>query len=207
MALARIVVLISGRGSNLGALLAAEREGRLGGAVALVVSNRPDAGGLAIAQRNGVATAIVDHRAFADRDAFETALAATIDAAEPDLVVLAGFMRVLAPAFVARYEGRIVNVHPSLLPAYTGLHTHRRALADGVTTHGCSVHFVTADLDGGPVIAQERVPVLPGDDEDALAARVLEAEHRLLPSVVRAICEGRVQPPRRDAASATSDRR
>jgi phosphoribosylglycinamide formyltransferase 1 len=199
MALPRIVVLISGRGSNLAALLAAEREGTLGGAVTAVVSNRADAAGLAIAARHGAATAVIDHRAFADRTAFEAALAAAIDVAEPDLVVLAGFMRVLSSAFVARYEKRMLNIHPSLLPAYAGLHTHRRALADGVTTHGCTVHFVTADLDGGPIVAQEKVPVLPGDDEATLAARVLEAEHRVLPAAVRAFCERvsstRLQPP------------
>lgn len=197
MALPRIVVLISGRGSNLAAMLAAERAGSLGGAVIAVISNRPDAAGLDIAARHGVATAVVDHRAFADRTAFDAALAAAIDAAEPDLVVLAGFMRVLTSAFVARYEGRMLNIHPSLLPAYSGLHTHRRALADGATTHGCTVHFVTADLDGGPIAGRAEVAVLPDDDEDSLAARVLEAEHRLLPSVVRDFCEGRLSLPRR----------
>jgi phosphoribosylglycinamide formyltransferase-1 len=189
MALPRIVVLISGRGSNLGAMLAAEREGALGGAIVAVVSNRADAGGLAIAKRHGVATAVVDHRAFGDRPSFEAALAATIDAHEPDLVVLAGFMRVLTAPFVARYEGRMLNIHPSLLPAYPGLDTHRRALADGAKVHGCTVHVVTADLDGGPIVAQAEVPVLPGDDERTLAARVLETEHRLLPQAVRAFCE------------------
>jgi phosphoribosylglycinamide formyltransferase-1 len=194
MALPRIVVLISGRGSNLGALLAAQREGTLGGAVSAVLSNRPDAPGLAIAERHGVATAVVDHRAFADRACFEEALAAAIDAAEPDLVVLAGFMRVLTASFVARYAGRIINIHPSLLPAYTGLDTHRRALADGATTHGCTVHYVTADLDGGPIIAQQSVAVLPGDDAQTLATRVLEAEHRLLPAAVRALCDRLSRP-------------
>ena len=188
MALPRIVVLISGRGSNLAAMLAAERQGALGGAVCAVVSNRADAGGLAIAEQHGVATSVVDHRAFADRAAFEAALAASVDRAEPDVVVLAGFMRVLSPTFVARYDGRMLNIHPSLLPAYAGLHTHRRVLADGGTTHGCTVHIVTADLDSGPIVAQQEVPVLPGDDEQTLAARVLEAEHRLLPEAVRTFC-------------------
>ncbi len=190
MALARIVVLISGRGSNLAALLAAERQGTLGGAVSAVISNRADAPGLAIAAQHGVATAVVDHRAFDDHDAFETSLAAAIDSAEPDLVVLAGFMRVLSRGVVARYEGRMLNIHPSLLPAYTGLNTHRRVLADGATTHGCTVHFVTADLDGGPIVAQQSVLVRADDDEATLAARVLEAEHRLLPAAVHAFCEG-----------------
>lgn len=192
MALARIVVLISGRGSNLAALLDAQRAGVLGGAVSAVISSRADAPGLAIAARHGVATRVVDHRDFANRDAFETALAAAIDCAEPDLVVLAGFMRVLSDAFVARYHGRMLNIHPSLLPAYAGLHTHRRALADGATRHGCTVHFVTADLDGGPIVAQQQVPVLATDDEATLAARVLEAEHRLLPAAVRAFCDGKL---------------
>jgi phosphoribosylglycinamide formyltransferase-1 len=190
MALARIVVLISGRGSNLAALLAAERRGLLGGAVSAVISNRADAPGLAIAAQHGVATAVVDHRAFDDRDTFESSLAAAIDSAEPDLVVLAGFMRVLSRGLVARYEGRMLNIHPSLLPAYTGLNTHRRVLADGATTHGCTVHFVTADLDGGPIVAQQSVLVRADDDEATLAARVLEAEHRLLPAAVRAFCDG-----------------
>jgi phosphoribosylglycinamide formyltransferase-1 len=194
--LPRIVVLISGRGSNLAAMLAAEREGALGGAISAVVSNNADAAGLTTAARHGVATAVVDHRAFSDRGAFEAALAETVDRAEPDLVVLAGFMRVLSADFVSRYEGRILNIHPSLLPAYTGLHTHRRALADGATIHGCTVHFVTADLDGGPIAARQEVPVLAGDDEDTLGARVLEAEHRLLPATVRAFCEGRLAMPR-----------
>jgi phosphoribosylglycinamide formyltransferase-1 len=190
MALARIVVLISGRGSNLAALLDAQRAGTLGGAVSAVISNRADAPGLAIAARHGVATHVVDHRDHVDRDAFEAALAAAIDGAEPDLIVLAGFMRVLSDGFVARYHGRMLNIHPSLLPAYRGLHTHRRALADGVAEHGCTVHFVTADLDGGPIVAQQRVPVLPTDDEATLAARVLDVEHRLLPAAVRAFCDG-----------------
>jgi len=196
MALARIVVLISGRGSNLAALLDAQRAGALGGAVCAVISNRADAPGLAIAAHHGAATEIVDHRGFVDRDAFEAALAAAIDGAEPDLIVLAGFMRVLSDRFVARYQGRMLNIHPSLLPAYTGLHTHRRALADGATRHGCTVHFVTADLDGGPIVAQQAVPVLATDDEATLAARVLEAEHRLLPEAVRAFCDGRLSSPR-----------
>ena len=192
MALARISVLISGRGSNLGALLGAASRGELAGAITQVVSNRADAGGLVLAREAGVATAVVDHRAHAARDAFDEALAATIAQAEADLVVLAGFMRVLGEPFVRAHEGRLVNIHPSLLPLYPGLHTHRRALADGVKVHGCTVHFVTPDVDGGPIIAQGVVPVLPDDDEARLAARVLAVEHRVLPAVVAAYCRGDV---------------
>jgi phosphoribosylglycinamide formyltransferase 1 len=192
MATPRITVLISGRGSNLGALLAAERAGTLGGRIAMVISNRPGVGGLVLAKAHGVATDVVDHKQFPDRDAFDAALATAIDASAPDLVVLAGFMRILGSAFVARYAGRMLNIHPSLLPAYPGLHTHRRALADGVRIHGCTVHFVTADLDYGPIVVQGAVPVHSDDDEDLLAARVLAVEHRVLPAAVRAFCEGRL---------------
>lgn len=190
MAEPRITVLISGRGSNLGALLAAMHAGTLGGRITDVVANTPDAGGLAAAAAHGVATHVVEHRAFASREDFDRALAARIDAGMPDLVVLAGFMRVLGAAFVRRYEGRLINIHPSLLPAYPGLHTHRRALADGVRLHGCTVHFVTPDVDVGPIIGQAAVPVHDGDDEETLAARVLAAEHELLPAVVRWYCAG-----------------
>ncbi len=192
MAPRRITVLISGRGSNLEALLAAMAAGTLGGTVVDVISNCADARGLAVAAAHGVPTRVVDHRAFASRDSFDAALADAVDAGRPDLVVLAGFMRVLGAAFVRRYAGRLVNIHPSLLPAYPGLHTHRRALADGARIHGCTVHFVTPDVDVGPIAAQAAVPVLPGDDEDTLAARVLAAEHALLPAVVRWYCAGRL---------------
>ena len=158
-----------------------------------MISNRADAGGLALAATRGVATAVVDHAAFATREAFDAALAAEIDRHAPDLVVLAGFMRVLGAPFVARYAGRMINIHPSLLPAYAGLHTHRRALADGVAEHGCTVHFVTPDVDGGPVILQARVPVVAGDDEARLADRVLAAEHRILPQAVNLFCERRLR--------------
>jgi phosphoribosylglycinamide formyltransferase-1 len=190
MSLARISVLISGRGSNLGALVAASREPGFRGAVTHVVSNRADAGGLAIAARHGIAASVVDHRGHASREAFDEALARVVDRTAPDLVVLAGFMRVLTRDFVERYRGRIINVHPSLLPAYPGLDTHRRALADGVRIHGCSVHFVTATVDVGPIIAQAAVPVLPDDDEATLAARVLRQEHRLLPAAANWFCAG-----------------
>jgi phosphoribosylglycinamide formyltransferase-1 len=192
MALPRITVLISGRGSNLGALLAAERAGKLAGTVTTVISSRADAAGLALGAGHGATTTVVDHRRYATRDAFDGALEAAVDAAGPDLVVLAGFMRILGTGFVDRHAGRMLNIHPSLLPAYPGLHTHRRALADGVRIHGCTVHFVTADLDYGPIVAQAAVPVHAGDDEDSLAARVLAVEHRLLPAAVRAYCEGRL---------------
>ena len=192
MALARITVLISGRGSNLAALVDHARAGHIEGAVTQVVSNRPDAAGLALAQMHGIATAVVDHRAHATRDAFDAALARTVDEGEPDLVVLAGFMRVLGAGFVRTYAGRMINIHPSLLPLYPGLHTHRRALADGVRLHGCTVHYVTPDVDVGPIIAQGAVPVRDGDDEASLAARVLAVEHRLLPAAVGWHCEGRL---------------
>jgi phosphoribosylglycinamide formyltransferase-1 len=157
-----------------------------------VISNRADAGGLAIAASRGVATTVVEHRAFANRADFDDALASAIDADSPDLVVLAGFMRVLGGRFIARYAGRMINIHPSLLPAYPGLHTHRRALADGVRLHGCTVHFVTPEVDVGPIVAQGAVPVRDGDDEATLAARVLAVEHILLPRVVRWYCDGRL---------------
>jgi len=192
MALSRITVLISGRGSNLGAVIAHARAGRVAGAVTHVLSNRPNAPGLAIARDAGIVTSVVDHCAHKTRDAFDDALAAGVAASEPDLIVLAGFMRVLRADFVRRYAGRIINVHPSLLPLYPGLDTHRRALADGVRIHGCTVHYVTSEIDVGPIIAQGAVPVVPGDDEKTLAARVLAVEHRLLPAAVAWHCAGRL---------------
>jgi phosphoribosylglycinamide formyltransferase-1 len=192
VSLARITILISGRGSNMAALIDAVLEGRIAGAVTHVISNRPDAAGLDFARRHGIATSVVDHRAFASRDAFDAALAEKIDSGEPDLIVLAGFMRILGRAFVERYQGRMLNIHPSLLPAYPGTDTHARALADGATRHGCTVHFVSAEVDGGPIAAQAEVSVLPDDDAETLAARVLEQEHRLLPEVVGWFCAGRI---------------
>ncbi len=192
MAIPRITVLVSGRGSNLAALIDAERSGRLAGTIAAVVCNRADAAALDIAAAHGIATTVIEHRAFAEREAFDAALAGAVDASEPDLVVLAGFMRVLGATFVARYQGRMLNIHPSLLPSYPGLHTHRRALADGVRVHGCTVHFVTADVDHGPIVMQGAVAVHDGDDEATLAARVLAVEHRLLPAAVRAFCVRRL---------------
>jgi phosphoribosylglycinamide formyltransferase 1 len=181
-----IVVLISGRGSNLQALIEA------GLPVGAVIANRADAGGLALAAQRGIATRVVEHRAHASREDFEAALAVEVDRFKPRLVALAGFMRVLTPAFVARYRERMLNIHPSLLPAFPGLHTHERALAAGVKLHGCTVHFVTAELDHGPIVAQAAVPVLPGDDAAKLAARVLEQEHVIYPRAVRWFLEGKL---------------
>ncbi len=183
-----LVILISGRGSNMEALL----DARLPARVAAVISNNPQARGLDAAKARSVATAVVDHRSFPDRAAFDAALAAEIDRHRPDLVVLAGFMRILTEPFIERYRGRLINIHPSLLPAFTGLHTHQRALAAGVRIHGCTVHFVAPPVDSGPIIVQAAVPVLPGDTEEQLAARVLAEEHRIYPQAVRWFCEGRL---------------
>jgi phosphoribosylglycinamide formyltransferase 1 len=188
----RLAILISGRGSNMAALIDAARAGEIDAAIGIVISNRPDAAGLKIAAAAGLATSVVDHRAFADRDEFERSLTAAIDARAPDLIVLAGFMRILSPAFVARYAGRLINIHPSLLPAYPGVDTHRRALADGVRIHGCTVHFVTSDVDCGPIVAQGALTVQQSDNEATLAARVLAVEHRLLVRAVRWFCADRL---------------
>lgn len=184
----KAVILISGRGSNMQALL----EARLPVEFACVISNRPQAPGLAIAAARGVATAVVDHRDHADRASFDTALAAEIDRHAPDLVILAGFMRVLSEGFVRRYAGRMINIHPALLPAFPGLHTHERALQAGVKLHGCTVHYVTPEVDGGPIIVQAAVPVLADDTPATLAARVLRQEHRIFPLAVGWIAAGRV---------------
>ena len=187
-----VVVVISGSGSNLQALIDAAIDG-LPFRVCGVISNRPGAQGLQRAGAAGIPTRVVDHTAFPDRDSFDAALAQAIDEFQPSLVVLAGFMRILTNAFVNRFAGRMLNIHPSLLPAFQGLHTHRRALQEGVTEHGASVHFVTGELDGGPVIAQARVTVLGGDTESELAARVLQREHQLLPQVVCWYAQGKLQ--------------
>ncbi|HSC80642.1 MAG TPA: phosphoribosylglycinamide formyltransferase [Chitinolyticbacter sp.] len=185
-----IVILISGRGSNMQAIVdAAVPEAR----IAAVISNRADAAGLAWAAERGIATAVLDHKQFEGREAFDTALAALIDSYAPDLVVLAGFMRILTAGFVTHYENRLINIHPSLLPAFTGLHTHERAIAEGVKFAGCTVHFVTAELDHGPIIAQATVPVLDDDTAGDLAARVLKEEHRLYPMAVRLFAQGRLR--------------
>lgn len=179
-----VVILISGRGSNMEALLAAVARGELPVRVAAVISNRPDAKGLETAAAQGVPIAVVDHKAHAGREAFDAALAECIDGYAPDLVVLAGFMRILTPGFVARYKGRLLNIHPSLLPAFPGLHTHQRALDAGCQVAGATVHRVTAELDHGPILAQAVVPVLEGDTADSLAARVLTQEHRIYPQAI-----------------------
>ena len=189
----RLVVLISGRGSNLQAILDQAANGELPVEVAAVISNRPGVQGLERARRAGVPALELDHKDFADRPAFEAALIALIDRYQPDLVALAGFMRLLTAGFTDHYEGRLFNIHPSLLPRFRGLHTHERALAAGETEHGASIHFVTAELDGGPIIVQARVPVLPDDDPDTLAARVLEQEHRLYPLAIRWFAENRLR--------------
>lgn len=185
-----IAVLFSGRGTNLQALLRAEE--RFGYRVVAAVANRPCAPGLAIAAGAGVATRVVDHRAVSDRPAFEAALAAALEAIAPDYLVLAGFMRILSEAFVAPWHGRMINVHPSLLPDFPGLDTHRRVLAAGHREHGASVHFVTAALDGGPVIARARLPVASDDTPERLAARLLPLEHRLLPRCAGWLATGRL---------------
>ncbi len=185
----KIVILISGVGSNMRALL----EARLPCTIAAVISNRADAEGLRTAQQHGIATAVVSHQDFSDRESFDAALAQTIDGYRPDFVVLAGFMRILTPDFVNRYVGKLVNIHPSLLPAYTGMHTHARVLQDGVKIHGCTVHFVTADLDHGPIIIQAAIPVLPGDTEHTLAARLLDQEHRVYPQAIRWLCQDQIE--------------
>ena len=189
----RIVIVISGRGSNMRSLLDAVACGALSVRVVAVISNRPEAEGLTIAAACGVPVQVVDHRQFDSREAFDAAMAEAIDAFAPDLVVLAGFMRILTDAFVRRFAGRMINIHPSLLPAFPGLRTHRQALAAGVRVHGCTVHFVTPELDHGPIIAQVAVPVLDGDDEAALAARVLVQEHVIYPQAVRWFAEGRLR--------------
>lgn len=188
----RTAVLISGRGSNMMSLIEAARAEGYPAEIALVLANKPDAGGIERAKSFGIATAIVDHRAFnKDREAFERAMDDILRINQIELIVLAGFMRILTPWFVRRWEGRMINIHPSLLPLFKGTHTHRQALATGVAEHGCSAHFVVPELDAGPVIAQARVPVLPDDDEESLAARVLEQEHMLYPVALAEVASGR----------------
>ncbi|WJW76061.1 phosphoribosylglycinamide formyltransferase [Thiohalobacter sp. IOR34] len=188
-----IVILISGRGSNLQSIIDEAASGRLPVEIRAVISNRADAAGLERARAAGIETRVLEHGGFADREAYDRALAELIDSYHPALVVLAGFMRILSPAFVRHYRGRLLNIHPSLLPRFRGLDTHRRALEAGETEHGASVHFVTEELDGGPVFLQVVVPVRPGDDPERLAARVLEQEHRLYPEAIRWFAEGRIR--------------
>ena len=187
-----IVILISGRGSNMRAVIEAARQQQWADSIAAVISNRGDAPGLEFAREHGIAAEVVDSRAFATRDAFDAALQEAVDAHAPDLVVLAGFMRILTTAFVEHYAGRMLNIHPSLLPSFAGLATHRQALAAGVKLHGATVHFVTPQLDHGPIIAQAVVPVLEDDTEEILAQRVLEQEHRIYPLAVRWFLDGRL---------------
>ena len=179
-----IVILISGLGSNLRALLEADLPCR----VAAVISNQAAAPGLEIAKQHGITTRVVAHHTYPDRESFDSELANCIDSYQPDLIVLAGFMRILTPQFVARYQNKLINIHPSLLPAYSGLNTHARALRDGVKIHGCTVHFVTSDVDHGPIIIQAAVPVLMDDTPATLAARVLHQEHRIFPQAIRWFC-------------------
>ena len=180
----RIAVLLSGRGSNFQSILSASQSGTLGGDIALVISNRPGAGGLDIARDAGIETALIDHQAYSTREAFDADLAGALESQSPDLIVLAGFMRILTPEFVSRFAGRLMNIHPSLLPLYPGLHTHQRALDAGDVHAGATVHYVTGELDGGPPVLQAKVTVEPDDDADSLAARVLQLEHQIYPQAI-----------------------
>jgi phosphoribosylglycinamide formyltransferase-1 len=190
----RVAILISGRGSNMTALIEAAEAKDYPAEIVLVISNRPDAPGLARARAAGVATAVVDHTRFGDeREAFEHALDGELRKNRIDLVCLAGFMRLLTPWFVTRWSGRMLNIHPSLLPQFKGLHTHRRALEVGMKRHGATVHFVVPEMDSGPIVAQDSVAVREGDTEETLAARVLELEHQLYPRALRAVAEGRTE--------------
>ena len=188
----RIVVLLSGRGSNFQSLLNASLTGELSGRIGLVVSNRPQAGGLAIANNANIDTALIDHQAYATRDAFDADLAGVIDSVTPDLIVLAGFMRILTQNFVSQFAGRLLNIHPSLLPLYPGLNTHQRALDNGDTHAGATVHYVTGELDGGPSVIQAKVPIESGDTKDRLADRILQVEHQIYPQAVNWHLSGRL---------------
>lgn len=188
----RIVVLISGSGSNLQAILDQTLDGQINGKIAAVISNRPDAFGLTRAEQAGVDACLLDHKQFADRESFDAALIELIDSYQPDLVILAGFMRILTPELVRHYQGRLFNIHPSLLPKYKGLHTHRRALEAGDDEHGCTVHFVTEELDGGPLVVQARTQVLASDDEQSLQQRVHLLEHQIYPLAVQWFCAERL---------------
>jgi phosphoribosylglycinamide formyltransferase 1 len=192
MAKLKVGVLISGRGSNMAALIEAAKVADYPAEIALVVSNAADAPGIALAQKAGVPTAVVPHRGQPDRETFDRAVSAELEHHGVELVVLAGFLRIFSPWFPTNWAGRLINIHPSLLPSFKGLHVQQQAIDAGSRISGCTVHFVTADLDAGPIIAQAAVPVLPGDDADTLAARILRQEHRLYPLVVRWFAEGRI---------------
>jgi phosphoribosylglycinamide formyltransferase-1 len=190
----RVAILISGRGSNMAALIEAAKDPDYPAEIVLVLSNIADAAGLVRARDNDIEIAIVEHKPFGkDRAAFDRAVQAVLEAHHIEIVCLAGFMRLLTPWFVEQWRGRMINVHPSLLPALRGLHTHERALAEGATRHGATVHFVTSELDNGPIIVQQSVPVHPDDTPDSLAARVLELEHRIYPEALRQVAEGRTK--------------
>ena len=186
---ARLVILISGRGSNMLSIIQAIQEKRLDAQIAAVISNRPDAAGIVSAQQAGIDTQLLDHKSFESREAFDASLIQVIDRYQPDYVVLAGFMRILTAEFVEHYAGKLINIHPSLLPKFNGLHTHQRALEAGESEHGASVHFVTAELDDGPVILQAKVPVMADDSAETLAARVLEQEHMLYPAALKKLID------------------
>ncbi|HEX2432177.1 MAG TPA: phosphoribosylglycinamide formyltransferase [Aestuariivirgaceae bacterium] len=188
-----VAILISGRGSNMAALIAATQRQDYPASIAIVISNRPEAPGLERAAAEGVATAVLDHRSFADRSRFDSELRKLIDGSGAELVACAGYMRIMTPQFVEAYAGRMINIHPALLPLYKGLDTHARALADGVRIHGCTVHFVTTEIDSGPIIAQAAVPVMPGDTPLTLAARVNAAELRLFPAALEQVAAGHVR--------------
>jgi phosphoribosylglycinamide formyltransferase 1 len=189
----RVAILISGRGSNMAALIDAARKPDYPAEIVLVISNRPDAAGLVSARQKGIQTAVIDHKTFATREAFDAALEARLAKGRVDIICLAGFMRMLTTPFVERWRGRMLNVHPSLLPDLKGLDTHARALAAGAKLHGCTVHFVAPELDSGPIILQAEVPVLDGDDEKSLAARVLVEEHRIYPEALKLLAEGKLK--------------
>ena len=200
-----IVILISGRGSNMEAIVRAFRREKWAARLCAVISNRADAAGLAFAEKVGILTRVVSRKDYPERQTYDVALQKAIDEYHPDLVILAGFMRILTDGFVNHYAGRMINIHPSLLPGFKGLHTHRQAIEAGVRVHGATVHFVTPELDGGPIIAQAVVPVLPDDDEDSLADRVLEQEHRLYPRVVGWFVEDKVAYTRDGKARLAED--
>jgi len=190
----RVAVLISGRGSNMAALIAAARDTHYPAEIVLVLSNRPEAGGLDTARAAGITTAVIDHKPFGkDRIAFDTAMQAVLDRHKIELVCLAGFMRLLSTPFVERWQGRMLNIHPALLPAFKGLDTHKRAIETGATVHGATVHYVVPEMDAGPIVMQGAVTVRPDDTEQALAARVLEVEHRIYPAALKLVAEGRVR--------------